>query len=102
MGEGNQTNRRDSDRAPRRRAPLRGSGQGTGTEIEYPVVGEQVAVTNVKGLVIDEQSDELAVSHVDHGLTGLRSTILALGFRQRTQLIETVEIRSRHSMRFAF
>src|SRR5215467_13150244 len=102
MSEGNQTNRRDSYRAPRWRAPLNCSCQRSGAEIEHPIVGKQLAVTNVKGLVIDEQSDELAIGHVNERLTRLRSTVLTLGFRQRTQLIETVEIRSRQSMWLAF
>jgi hypothetical protein len=82
----------DPDRAPRGRAPVRGSSQGSSAKIEHPVVDEQLAVTNVKGLVIDEQPDELAVGHVDERLTRLRGAVLALGLRQRTQLIKAVEI----------
>jgi hypothetical protein len=65
-------------------------------------VGEQLAITNVEGLIIDEQSDQLAIGCVDQCLTRLRSAVLALGFQERTQLIETVEIRSRQSMWLAF
>src|SRR5689334_7255011 len=102
MSKGHETNGRDFYRAPRRGAPFRRSCQGSGAEIEHPIMREQVAVTNVKGLIIDQQSNELAVRHVDHGLTRFRSPVLALGFQQRPQLIETVEIRSRQTMRFAF
>src|SRR6516162_10205017 len=102
MGEGNQPNRRDPNRPPRRGAPFHGSSQGTRAEIEQAIVGEQLAVTEVKGLVIDEQSDELAIGYVNDCLTRLRGSILGLGLRQWTQFIETVEIRSRHSMRLAF
>ncbi len=102
MGERHETNRRNSDRAPRRRAPFRSSSQGSGTEIEYPIVGQQVAVTNIERLVIDEQADELAISHVDQRLARLRSPVLALGFQQRAQFIETVQIRSRQPMWLAF
>src|SRR5262249_44565150 len=98
MGEGYETNRANSDRAPRRRAPFGRSSQGSCPEIEHPIVGEQIAVSNVKGLIIDEQPDELAVRHVDHCLTRFRSPVLALGLQQRAQLIETVEIGSRQSM----
>jgi len=57
-----------------------------------------MAVADVKGLIVDEQSDELAIGYIDQCLTRLRSTVLALGLQQRTQLIETVQIRSRQPM----
>ena len=65
-------------------------------------MGQQVAVTNIKRLVIDEQPDKLAIGHVDQRLARLRCPVLALGFQQRTQLVETIEIRSWQPMWLAF
>src|SRR6516164_4699954 len=102
MGERNETNRRNPNRSPRRRAPFCRSGQGPGAEIEHSIVGKHLAVTEIKGLVVDKQPDEFAIGHVNESLTRFRSAILTLRFRKRTQLIKTVQIRARQSMRLAF
>src|SRR5689334_16545589 len=98
MGERNEPDRGDSDRAPRRRAPFGGSRQSARAEIQHPVMGKQAAVTNIKRLVIDEQADQLTVGHIDERLTRFGRSILAFGLKQWAKFVETVQIRSRQSM----
>ena len=48
-----------------------------------------MAVADVEGLVVDDQAEDLAVGHVDDRLARLR---VALGVRQRPQLMKPVEV----------
>src|SRR5437764_7250550 len=52
----------------------------------------QLAVPNVKRLILDQQAKNLAVGRIDHGLSRLRVPVPALGIRQRPDLIETGQI----------
>src|SRR4051812_2578789 len=68
LGEGYETRRRHTYRTSRGRSPLRGPPQRTGTEVEHAIVCAQIAVANVERLVIDEQTEQLAVGDVDERL----------------------------------
>ena len=52
----------------------------------------QLAVPNVKRLILDQQANDLAVGRIDHGLARLRVPVPGLGIRQRPDLIETGQV----------
>src|ERR1700750_633525 len=54
----------------------------------------QRAVPHVEGLVVDQETDDLAVSDVDHGLARLGIAVSRLRIRQRTDLIKAVQKRA--------
>src|SRR5581483_345038 len=53
-------------------------------------------------LVVDQQPDDLAVRDVDHRLARLRVAVTGLGVRQRSQLVEGVEVGAGQPERLAF
>ena len=58
-----------------------------------------LAVAKVKGVVVDEQADELAVGDIDDGLPGLGVAISSLGIGQRAQLVEGVQVGAGQAVR---
>src|SRR5207248_640432 len=65
-------------------------------EVEHALVGQQAAVTDVEGLVVDEQADDLPVGDVEDRLTRLRVAVAGLGVGERPQLVERVQVRPRN------
>ena len=53
------------------------------------------AVTDVKGLIADENAQQLPVGHIDEGLARLRRSVLGLRERQGSQFVESIQIRAR-------
>ena len=53
---------------------------------------EELPVADVEGLVVDEQTDDLAVRDVDDRLARLGIAVAALRVRQRPQLVERVQV----------
>ena len=62
---------------------------------------EQVAVPHVERLVVDEQTQQLAVGDVDDRLTAFRITEARFGIRQRTDFVERVQVGARQTVWFA-
>ena len=65
LGERHHAHGRYLDRAPRRGGPADTAPQHTVAEVELPLVIVKLAVANVKGFVVNEDSQEFAVGHVD-------------------------------------
>ena len=63
---------------------------------------EQFAVSDVERLVIDQQSDDLAVGDVDDGLPVLGIREARFGIGQWPCLVETVQICARQAVGFTF
>ena len=61
----------------------------------------EVAVPDVEGFVIDQESQDLAIGDVDDRLAVLGVTETRLGIRQRSRLVERVELRTRNTERLA-
>ena len=61
----------------------------------------KLAVAKVERLVVDEQADDLAVGDVHQRLTGFRIAVGGLRMRQRTQLVERVQVRAGQAERLA-
>ena len=101
LGERHQPGRGDADRLPGRGDPFRGAAQRSRPEVEHALVGPQLAVADVEGLVVDVQPDQLAVRHVDDRLPGLREPVARLGVRQGPQREHAVEVGARQAMRLA-
>jgi len=55
-------------------------------------VGKEVAVSDVEGLVVDEQADDLAVGHVDQRLPGLRIAVRRFGVGEGHLLVDRVQV----------
>lgn len=62
------------------------------TEIQHPLVAAQLAVPNVKRLILDQQANDLAVGRIDHRLSRLRVPVPRLGIRQRPDLVEPGQV----------
>ena len=101
VGEGDQPGAAHADALARGRHPLDLPGEGAGAQVEHPLVGDEGAVADVEGLVVDQQPDELAVGHVDQGLARLRVAVAPLGVRQRPLLVDRVEVGARGAERLA-
>ena len=80
---------------------MRAAGQRPGAQVENPLVGDQFAVADVERLVLDQQTQDLAVGHVDDGLAGLRIPVSGLGVRQRPDFEEGVQIGAGQAIRLA-
>ena len=63
------------------RGPFGDPLQGSGAEVEGPLVFLRAAVPQIHRLVLDEQADDLPVGHVDHGLTVLGIAVTGFGIR---------------------
>lgn len=63
---------------------------------------DQFAVSDIEGLVVDQQPDDLAVGDVDDGLAGLGIAEAGLGIGQRTGLVEPRQVGAGQAVRFAF
>ena len=59
------------------------------------------SVPHVERLVVDEQADDLAVGHVDQGLTRFRVAIRRLRVWQRHLLVDRVQVGPGDRMRLA-
>jgi len=99
LSERDQPPRVDPDPPTCRRRPHGVAGQRPGAEVEYPVVLEGAAVPHVQRLVLDQQPDDLAVGHVDHGLAGFRVAVPAFGVGQAVFLVEAIEVGARQAAR---
>ena len=66
--------------------------QDAGLHVEDPLVGVHGSVAHVERFVVDEQSDELAVGHVDHALARLGVAVGRLGIGQGQHLAETGQV----------
>ena len=51
-------------------------------------------VTDVEGLIVDEQAHQLSIGHIDECLARLWRSVLGLSVGQRTQLVESVQVRA--------
>src|ERR1019366_2794809 len=65
-----------------------------GAKVERPFVVTQLAEADVEGLIVDQQTDDLAVGHVDPRLPSLGVAIAGLAIAQRTRFVETAEVRA--------
>ena len=92
MSERHQTGRGNANRSPGWRRPLHVSAEDPRAEIQHPFVATELAVPNVKRLILDQQANDLAVGRIDHGLSRLRVAVPALGIRQWPDLIETRQV----------
>ena len=61
----------------------------------------KLAVAHVEWLVLDQQADDLAVRHVDHGLARLRISVAGLGIGHRSHLVDAAQICAGQSERLA-
>jgi hypothetical protein len=77
---------------PSGRGPVGPSLQQSGAKVQFALVLVQVAVTNVEWFVIDQQTDDLGVGHVDHDLILFGVAVSGLGVGQGTQLVHAVQI----------
>ncbi len=102
LDQRHQARRAHPDRAPPRRHPLDISFQEARAEVERSLMGPELAGTDIEGLVVEEQADELGVGDVDHRLTGLGVAVAVLGVGQRTGLVHTVEVRAGEAVGLAF
>ena len=84
---------------PTRRYPLGLTAQLPAAEIQHPLVGDKSPIADVEGLIIDQEADQLAVGHVDDGLTGLGVAVTGLGVGQRVRFVHTVQIAARQPVR---
>jgi hypothetical protein len=84
-----------------RRPPHDFSAQRARPQIEPTLVTQKLAIADVEGLVVDEQPDELAVRHVDHGLARLGIPVACLRIRERAKLEEPGHVGAGHGMRLA-
>ena len=101
--DGTLRERHEPDRAyahsgARRGDPLGGPGEQTGSEIERPLVAAKLAVADIERLVLDEQANDLAVGHVDHGLAGVRKAVFGFGVRERANLVEAAQVGAREAV----
>ena len=62
---------------------------------------EQFAVPHVERLVVDQQPHQLAVGDVDDGLAAFRIAEPRLGVRQRSNLVERVQVGAGQAVRLA-
>lgn len=92
----------DANPLSRRRSPVRLAPQHACAEVEYALVVEQVAESNVERLVVDQQPHDLAVGDVDDHLPGLRVAVAGLCIGERPLLVEAVQIRAGEPVRLAF
>ena len=101
LGERDEAGRADLDGLAGGRAPLHLAVQGPRPEVELALVGPQLAVADVEGLVPDQQPDHLAVGDVDHGLAHLGLAVGGLGVGQRALLVEAVQVGAGQRQRLA-
>ena len=80
---------------------MRGAGQCACPHVQNPFMLEQFAVPHIERLIVDKQAQQLAVGDVDDRLAGLRIAEPRLGVRQRTNLVERVQICARQTVWFA-
>src|SRR5664279_1447998 len=66
--------------------------QHSRAQVEHPVVVADLAVAQVEGLVVDQQPDQLAVSDIEDGLSGLRESVAGFGVGQPPILEERAEV----------
>jgi len=62
----------------------------------------QLPVPHVEGLVVNQEPQQLAVGHVDHGLARLRIPAPCLGVGERAQLVDAVEVGAGKTIGFPF
>ncbi len=65
------------------------------TQVEDPLVGDQLAVAQVERLVLDQQADDLAVGHIDDLLARLGVAVARLGIGERALLVEAGQVGAR-------
>ena len=90
VDERDETHGRDVDGLAGGRHPADLAAQDAPAEVELALVGAEMAVADVEGLVVDDQAEDLAVGHVDDRLARLRVAVSRLGVRQRPQLMKPV------------
>ncbi len=92
LRERDEAGRADLDDLVGGRAPLHLAVQGPRPQVERALVGSQLAVADVQGLVPDQQPDHLAVGEVDDRLAHLGLAVGGFGIRQRALLEEPVQV----------
>jgi hypothetical protein len=83
------------------RRPLHRPVQDPVAQVERPLVADQGPLADVEGLVVDEQSDQLAVRDVEERLALFRVPVTRLGVRQGHALVEPVQVRAGITVRLA-
>ena len=101
LGERHEARGADAYAIARRRRPFRPPREGSRAQVEHALVREQLPVADVERLVVDEQADDLRVRDVDDRLARLRIAVARLGDRQRSKLVERVQVRAGQAVRLA-
>jgi hypothetical protein len=101
LGQRYQPHRRDPHGPSGRRGPLQAPAQHAGPEIEGALMGQQPAMTDVERLVVDHQSQHLAIGDVNNRLAQVRVTEAGLCIWQRAEFVAAVQIRARQPVRLA-
>jgi hypothetical protein len=57
-----------------------------------------ITIPNVKGFIVNEETDKFAVGDIDDGLPRLRVAVSALCIGQRAQLVDGVQVGAREAM----
>jgi hypothetical protein len=70
-------------------------------EVQQSLVGTDLAIADVEGLIIDKKTDQLGVGDIDHRFPGLGVAVGGLGIRQWTALIDAVQVRTGKTVGFA-
>lgn len=95
-----QSSRGDPHGATRRRLPLSPALQHSGAENQHPLMSPQLPVADIKGLIVHEQPDYLAIGDIDDRLPVFGIAVGSLDVGERSALIDPVEISAGHAMRF--
>ena len=57
-------------------------------------MGVEFAVANVEGFVVDEETNQLAIRHVDHDFVADRVPVPRFGVGQRSTFVHAVQVRA--------
>src|SRR5258708_89995 len=71
------------------------------SQVEPPLMRPQLAVAQVKRLVVDQEADQLAVDDVDQGLSRFRHAVRRLRVGLRVRFVHAVEVAARQDVRLA-
>ena len=69
--------------------------------VEPPVILQQLGMGQPKGLIVDEELDDLAVGHVENGLPGFRKAVGILSIYHRPRFVEPIDKRTVFCVRAA-
>src|SRR5258708_11673291 len=71
------------------------------SQVEPPLMRPQLAVAQVKRLVVDQEADQLAVDDVDQRRSRFGHAVRRLRVRLRMRFVDTVEVAARQDVRLA-